>query len=930
MAKKFNLLKVVTSGVLVRPINKSMWTGVVKSENITPYIIDDDKEREVFIRLVKELEDSIRTYRTNYIMKNAVLNAKNKKDLFEESNYLENRILEIASKIGKHLSDPNQETIDTGLYWLQLCRDYEEILATDPEEIKSIETESRRILEDFKNHLATSEPFIREMYIPEENKYVCIPFLTRGQEKKYIRDDKKNSEQLVRVIENIAGKSDVSSEEGLAIVRELAGEITITDLEYVFPNSRFVDMQNTAIFKNCLLKKGFTSENIENMSIEEITEKVGELYADNIEELHKTLVSESIINGIRYIDLERLLLIAMIRPLEFFESMKANYSKRNEANEITEQMSEEHQSEVETEEIIQKTYDLDQMIERTKSVEFMIRKILETNIVSKRTRFHLVFQDKYEEISLKRLEELLQNYCDGIYLTEPMELNLKYEAFMSPDKMSTWSDELVQRIHYNEDNKNTLSMINFENLKRLYRLGIIDNRNIENLLIESGKELEEPQEETRTNSEKLDKLIHKNLEDLLGNLLDANMISAEQLKEYIATGVVTPRMLENLEKNKSDAEKTILYTKLKKSLDKEVLLWGYNGYVENYMELTAFQKEHPEEAEKIQELREKVNNSRREKEARRELFLKYNTGMTEEERHVLGEELLETYYVEMDISDENILQESIKVLYEDGMIDLENIIQLDKKYVIPMLDTLSLDDAEKVRDSMNFDELIEMIDDIFSSEEFSDERKFIIAMNLLGEDSEEDKAARELYLSLLDFDDNSERKSISKHKRSASKLVSNVIKDSNKYIYPDFVKWKFYKALDKEVRVTRYANGFVEFASNKLGCRIIEKYYDGDKPAYGTATYILPEQEYRKNQADLISITPSGNILESAVLREITPRRDRIAHRTQSVDKTWMDEMIKYFGIDYAKGKDTRYSSKELNDLEMIVKRYKTEYEMIQ
>ena len=63
--------------------------------------------------------------------------------------------------------------------------------------------------------------------------------------------------------------------------------------------------------------------------------------------------------------------------------------------------------------------------------------------------------------------------------------------------------------------------------------------------------------------------------------------------------------------------------------------------------------------------------------------------------------------------------------------------------------------------------------------------------------------------------------------------------DSNRYVYPDFVKWKFYNALDKDVRATRYANGFVEFASSKLGSRIIEKYYDGDKPAYGTATYIL-------------------------------------------------------------------------------------------
>ena len=44
-----------------------------------------------------------------------------------------------------------------------------------------------------------------------------------------------------------------------------------------------------------------------------------------------------------------------------------------------------------------------------------------------------------------------------------------------------------------------------------------------------------------------------------------------------------------------------------------------------------------------------------------------------------------------------------------------------------------------------------------------------------------------------------------------------------------------------------------------------------------------------------------------AVLREIVPRADRIAHRTQSEDKTWMDEMVKYFNDTIS----SRYTEKE-------------------
>ena len=91
----------------------------------------------------------------------------------------------------------------------------------------------------------------------------------------------------------------------------------------------------------------------------------------------------------------------------------------------------------------------------------------------------------------------------------------------------------------------------------------------------------------------------------------------------------------------------------------------------------------------------------------------------------------------------------------------------------------------------------------------------------------------------------------------------------------------------------------------------------------------MSEADYRKNEADLVTILPKGNILESAALRDITPRKDRIVHRTQSENKTWMDQMINYFDIDFEAGKETRYTAEELMHLDTVRKNHKLDYEII-
>lgn len=310
-----------------------------------------------------------------------------------------------------------------------------------------------------------------------------------------------------------------------------------------------------------------------------------------------------------------------------------------------------------------------------------------------------------------------------------------------------------------------------------------------------------------------------------------------------------------------------------------------------------------------------------------ELYKQLCKSVTPEEKSKNGEELLNTLFFEMQIEDDNVISQNIITMYEDGLISLENILDFDSDYIKPMLDKLSLDDAAKIRKKMSYEELVKLVDSVFLSENISDESKFIMIMNLFGEDTKEDKDARETYISLLEFDGESERRALPTGGKRT--LTGNSSSQSNKYVYPDFVKWKFYKALDKDVRVTRYSNGYVEFASSKLGVRIIEKYYDGDKPAYGTATYMMSEKDYRDNQSELITLTRTGKILESSEMKRIVPRKDRIAHRTQSTKKTWMDEIVRYFDIDFEREFDTRYTEEELKELRETIEKYKTQYEMI-
>ena len=925
--QRVNLGQVIAIPVLEGKNDKYMWTGLVKADKITNHMIRNDREREAFIKKVRDVEQSVAKYRSLKRTANSVLTVKPGESLAE----LEKHISKVCGEIINVINNPKSIEMDMDLFWVALCREYEEIKQKNPNEFSTMSKDARKSLEIFREYVNQNNPPIREMYVAETNKYVCVQFLTRGQESKLKKGKESNSEQLLGIIEEIAGIENIGSAQGIEVLKEICAPITLLDLPIIFPNQKFADMQYISVFKNFLLGKGFNVDEIEKMSIEEIVEEAKKTYNEGNVDFHASLLADTMVSGIDYLDLEKVLLLATVRPLESYELMSPKVeSKEGFESEIIKNLSEqeEEKDKLLDSYIVEET-PLEDVIKRTRRIEFIIRKILESKVIDKRTRVKYSTLNEEREVTLRRVEELMNKFCDGIYLSDTMQLALVYGAFSSENKMSeTWSDELVKRIRLTDNDKYILSTVNFENLERLYSLGRMNKEHIKNLVQQAyNGALDANIEETLGGmDEEKKELMQQNNRNLLKNLYNSKIIDAKDLGEFFDLGIIDIEHLEQLEEDKSPEDIVKMHESLKNEFNTERLLSNYKNYVLKYNEFIKFQKEHPEETEKIEKLREEVNYLRTEKERFRKVFNKYND-IPENGKIDFADDLLTQYYIDFEVDEEN-LQESIKVLYEDGFIDLENIIHLDKSYIIPMLDRLSMKDVYRVRNSMSFEELEEMLDTIFDDPEFTDERKFIVVMNLLGEDTEEDKEARQFYLEMLDFNDG-ERKIKSQGKRQIKNpgVGGN---DSTKYVYPDVIKWKFYKALDPDCRVTRYSNGFVEFASSKLGARIIEKYYDGNKQAYGTATYILPESEYRKNEADLVTILPKGNILESATLKDITPRKDRIAHRTQSVNKTWMDAMISYFKIDFEPGKETRYTDEELRELDSVRKNHKLDYEIIE
>ena len=235
--QRINIGQVIASPVLTGNNDQYMWTGIVRSDEIDKHIIPDDRQREAFVRKVRKIEQDVLKYRGIFRSANSLFKITPDESL----DTIERRILEECKEIKAIINKPDSIGMDMDLYWIALCRDYEEIKQKNPNEFIAMNKEARKSLEIFREYVNKNEPPIREMYIPEKNKYLCVQFLTHGQEGRNQKGKESNSERLLGVIESVAGKKDLSGAEGTEILKELCGVLTLVYLPVIFTSKKYAD-----------------------------------------------------------------------------------------------------------------------------------------------------------------------------------------------------------------------------------------------------------------------------------------------------------------------------------------------------------------------------------------------------------------------------------------------------------------------------------------------------------------------------------------------------------------------------------------------------------------------------------------------------------------------------------------------------------------
>lgn len=926
--KESRLERILLRPVLEGKMSSPMWTGMIRADDIDEFLIRDPEKRTEFYELVKEYEELVLKYRRFH----STITDQTKYSISLDADEIEEyaravgedkteRIWQIAGKIATFLKDGENNALDFNLFLIRLCQCYEEIMEKNPHELDRADETLKQELKRLKKEVDGNYTSSIVTFDSDKERYVLKSVLSAKQRAIFSARESKNAEKLKEVLQSITGKSDISLEDSETL-RYISQFLDFNDLSKIYFNKDFAIKAKIAVAKNTLLQVGFPREQIEEYDLEDLAKQYA--YIEERFELpreHGYVFANTIVDSLDSLDIEKYLLLSMEKMLASFEEDVTD----REAGLIFDE-SEKNPS---GDKPVTDSLKYKVTTERMKKVEQIIRSILDSKAIDSLARADLDKDGKCINITTDRIKKLMEKYCDGIYLSDNMKGKLLNRSLENPNEMSNWSDELVKRLEYEPTFLVYFSLISTDNLKRLYSLGKLSKEEIGQIL--KLTKSEDFEEKVKSNFNGIDETsidsILKNSKELLNNLYKLKIFTAEDLKKHFDDGAISFEDIKQILDSLNEEEKTSFIEDMKTGFGYQTLLEKYKDFVEKDLHYRKIKELCPDHEEELAEFKRRADEAEKEKNKYLKVFKLFGSSMSKEEI----DKMLETYYLDMGVQKEDLLQESLLRMYEDKTIQLENILTVDPEYIIPMLDKLTLQDAKEIRKLISMEQLEKMLDTVFLDDnckyKFSDQRKFIIAMNLLNEETEEDKDLREFYLSTLPFN-KEERLRNSSSKRNKS---NNPSSGSNKYIYPDSIKWKFFQALDPNMVVKMHTNGYVEFSSPKLDCRIIEKYYEEGKKVYGHATFLVPNDIYERNKGKLITEVPENEstIIEPSVLRDITPPGNKVIHRTQSKDRTWMDDIIKHLNIDFEREDDSRYSPEELKAIQKEIESLKRKYERL-
>ena len=141
----------------------------------------------------------------------------------------------------------------------------------------------------------------------------------------------------------------------------------------------------------------------------------------------------------------------------------------------------------------------------------------------------------------------------------------------------------------------------------------------------------------------------------------------------------------------------------------QTLLEKYKDFVEKDLHYRKIKELCPDHEEELAEFKRRADEAEKEKNKYLKVFKLFGSSMSKEEI----DKMLETYYLDMGVQKEDLLQESLLRMYEDKAIQLENILTVDPEYIIPMLDKLTLQDAKEIRKLISMEQLEKMLDTVF-------------------------------------------------------------------------------------------------------------------------------------------------------------------------------------------------------------------------
>lgn len=924
---------ILATPVLFGKDSKYIWTGVVNSSNIDELLIGSDNKEE-FRRLVRQYENAIHNFRRNN-------NSEENKRSQYYNPTLQKEIKNISilgNEIKRFLSN---DELDTNLFWFYLLKDYEEILKNNPNELNLLDNTAKRELKEFAEYIYSSPTLVGERFDGDRDRFVTYPFLTDHMiERMKCRE---STDEFVKAInlfykDGDVDKPQMSAEEGIETVRMLSSGLSVSDLLYFFKDTEIGMSAIDTIYKNYLLDtnlyeqfgqrdpeeinndeflkaKNETIEKVNNLSNEELVKTANATYNNMSNDLHSRYVADAIVDNASFIDVGKFLLMSSVRPLMGFEGLRleehTSSQKYDPDAETSLDVTEAEPSSSDKndsnygKDLIQMEFDLNTFKNKMKSTKSMIDTLLKSGMVAKRAKFPKGF-GVAEEHSLSELKKYMSKYCGDIYLTEAIERPLFFEAYVRKDQgISDWSDELIQRVNLDKGNLFSLSFSNLDNLVRLYNAHKIDDSYLDELVAYSRKDDLEQLilKSTGLSKENIEKAkdMTNNARNLIDYIYEKDIIDENKLCEYYLNGTIKFEEFDRLKDIKYKDNGTEFDKKISEYFSTRKMLEKYRDLAQSKIQLRNLElkdNKSEQDTELVETKKKQINELTEDKDKFLKMFKNYTYNSN-------GSELLENYYLDLEIEDDELLQESIKSFYEDRLVNLADIVTLDNKYVMPMVDKLTLEDSRKMRENMTFDETTDLLDEIFESDEYTEEQKYVIMMNLLCMKTDDDRDAIKYYRSQLSIS-NEEKRSYNKTGKHREKGNGQTY---NKHVYPDDVKWDLFRILDKDATISRYSNGYVEINSSKIPYRIIEKYYDknGDY-AYGTATYFVEDQVYNSNIGDLITNTKTGDVLETAVLREIVPRgKDRIPHITrgnaeskEGLSKSaWMRKIAERFGYTF-------------------------------